>query len=121
MSGQMSYHAGAAAEDIVARLYETQGFVAAKRRWRSDAGEIDLIVTKDRQAVFVEVKKSDNFAKAAQRVSNRQLRRILASAEIYLTQCSDHQVWDARVDVALVDQTGAVEVLENVSIRKSVV
>ncbi|HBN30930.1 MAG TPA: hypothetical protein DD416_06825, partial [Rhodobacteraceae bacterium] len=43
MTGAVSYHSGIAAEAAVARFYEQHGHVIAARRWRSAAGEIDLI------------------------------------------------------------------------------
>jgi len=55
MSGAVSYHAGIAAEAAVARLYETGGTPIAARRWRSAAGEIDLIARNGAEVIFIEV------------------------------------------------------------------
>jgi putative endonuclease len=117
MTGQTSYYAGLAAEDIVARTYAELGFLETKRRWRGPGGEIDLILARDDETVFVEVKKAKDFATAAERITARQLQRIEASANGYLGMQPRGLESSARVDVALVDGIGAVEIIENVTLH----
>lgn len=62
MNGSTSYHAGLAAEDIVAQDYARRDHGIAARRWRGKSGEIDLIAREGDTVVFVEVKKSHSFA-----------------------------------------------------------
>ncbi len=114
MSGANSYYGGLAAEDGVARHYERHGHRIAERRWRTGAGEIDLIAEKDGNVVFVEVKKSRTHARAAERLGRRQIDRITRSAEVYLGTLKDGLNSFARFDVALVDGGGRIEVIENV-------
>ena len=111
--GARSHQAGLAAEDIAARAYQARGGAVMARRWRCPAGEIDLIVDDGEMIVFVEVKKSSDFAQAAARLSERQMRRIYTSAEGYLATSPKGLDGHARFDVALVDGQGAVEILEN--------
>ncbi len=113
MSGAVSYHAGLAAEDIVARHYERQGFALRERRWRNAGGEIDLIFERAGALVFVEVKKARDFAMAAARITRRQIERIYASAGGYLACMPNGMNTDSRFDAALVNGTGAVEIVEN--------
>jgi putative endonuclease len=80
---------------------------------KSAYGEIDLIMTRHRQWVFVEVKCSKTFAQAAARISKYQIKRIQAAAENYLTKKGLWGDVDCRFDAALVDASGNVEVLEN--------
>lgn len=115
MTGRVSYQAGLSAEDIVSRHYAAQGFDERERRWRGPGGEVDLVLSQDGTIVFVEVKKSRDFATAAARITARQLRRIGQSALGYMASLRDGQDSDSRIDVALVDGQGFVEVLENVS------
>lgn len=112
MTGNLSYHQGIAAEQIVAGKYAAAGYHIAAQRERTQAGEIDLILEKEGQVIFVEVKQRKNLASAAQSLSVRQQQRILASADVYLAQNHDLDT-DCRVDVALVDGIGAVHILEN--------
>jgi putative endonuclease len=115
--GQVSHHAGLSAEQCVERHYERQGYRVACRRWRGAGrgagGEIDLIARDGDGVVFIEVKKSRSFARAAERVSQRQMRRIYASAEQFLEREPKGQLTNARFDVALVDGRGGLEIIEN--------
>ena len=116
MSGAVNYHAGLAAEEAVAAHYGSGGYETAARRWRSKAGEIDLIARDGDGFIFVEVKRARDFARAAERVSRRQLGRIWRAAELWLADTPNGTNTKARVDVALVDGSGRIEVLENVLI-----
>ena len=111
--GQRGYLAGATAEDLVARDYETRGYRIAERRWRGAGGEIDLIMRHGAALVFVEVKHSKNHARAVERISQAQIKRIYASAGQYLEHEPAGQLTDARFDVALVGGAGEIEIIEN--------
>ena len=111
-----NYHAGLSAEQAVARDYVDRGARLCETRWRGRCGEIDLILTEGERVVFVEVKKSRTHAAAVQRISARQLGRFLKSAEDYLGQCPNGTLTDARLDVALVDAMGVIEIIPNVSV-----
>ena len=113
MAGQTSYFVGTAAEDCVAMNYAKRGNPTLQRRWRGSAGEIDLIVRDGDDIVFVEVKKSKTFAQAAARLSRRQMDRIYGAASEYIAQEPKGQLTPVRFDVALVDQRGAVQIIEN--------
>jgi len=113
MSGAISYHAGLGAEDAVAEDYRRNGYHLKARRWRGGGSEIDLIFEKDASLTFVEVKKSRSFETAAARLSARQMRRIYSAASAFLAAMPLGQNTDTRFDAALVDATGAVEIIEN--------
>lgn len=113
MSGLTSYLSGLSAEEAVARSYEGGGASVLEHRWRGPCGEIDLIARSGSTIVFVEVKKAKDFATAASRISARQLERIFRSATEYLGRFPLGQDTDARLDVALVDGSGAIEIIEN--------
>jgi putative endonuclease len=111
--GRMNYHAGLSAEDCVAEKYRQRGCEVAQHRWRGASGEIDLVINDAAEVIFVEVKKSSDFARAAQSLSARQMRRIYASAEEYLAGEPKGSLTPARFDVALIDGCGAIEIIEN--------
>ncbi len=113
IAGSVSFHAGQAAELQVAADYERRGFRVMHHRWRGVGGEIDLIARHDNGLVFVEVKKSASFDLAAARISRKQTERILASAAQYLENEPDGQLTNVRFDAALVDGSGAVQIIEN--------
>lgn len=111
--GQMAHEAGQAAELRIAQDYERRGYAIARRRWRGAGGEIDLIARGPDGVVFVEVKQSRDFARAAERLGRRQMDRICASAAQFLADEPKGQLTEMRIDVALVDGTGAFEIIEN--------
>jgi len=113
MSGAASYHAGQAAEEAVARQYERAGATVVARRWRSAAGEIDLIARDGETVIFIEVKQSRSHDRAATHLSGRQMDRIYTSAAIFLGDQPNGLDTDCRFDVALVDETGAIRIIEN--------
>jgi putative endonuclease len=113
MSGSVSYHAGLAAEGLVARHYQMSGRAIAAQRWRGLSGEIDLVARDGAQVIFIEVKQSDTHAHAAEHLSARQMARIYGAAAEFLEGEPAGQLTEARFDVALVDGQGRINVLEN--------
>ncbi len=113
MTGLVGYCAGLSAEESVMRDYLRRGYRLLAQRWRGEGGEIDLIFGQGDAVVFVEVKKSRSFAAAAARLSPRQMQRIYASASGFLGSQPNGLNTDTRFDVALVDDVGALEILEN--------
>lgn len=112
---QCNHLAGLHAEQAVLRHYAERGARVRATRWRGPGGEIDLILSEGETIVFVEVKKSRSHAHAAWRLSQRQIARILASAEAYLGTCPKGLLTDARFDVALVDARGQIDLIPNAS------
>lgn len=113
MRAVTNYHAGRAAEIAVAQSYVHAGAELLNERWRGKAGEVDLILRDDAGLVFVEVKKSKTHARAAESLSRRQQLRIFAAAEEYMGATGQDPFTDMRFDVALMDDRGEIEILEN--------
>ena len=113
MTGAIAHFGGAAAEDCTARFYERSGHSILARRWRGSQGEIDIIARHGASLVFIEVKKSRDFTRAAARISRRQIMRILGSASEFLSGQPLGQGTELRFDVALVDAHGQMEIIEN--------
>lgn len=98
----------------MAAYYLRLGFVVAAQRWRGQAGEIDLIMRDGPLLIFVEVKRAQSFAIAAERISSQQMSRIMAAASEFVAQEPGGQDSEMRFDAALVDGTGQIEIRENV-------
>ena len=111
--GAVAYHSGVAAEVIVEREYLRRGATICNRRYRGSAGEIDLITRQDDDLVFVEIKKARDVSAAAARLGAAQIRRICATAAEFLAGEPLGELTPVRFDVALVDATGTVEIIEN--------
>ena len=112
LRGATSYHAGLAAEDSVARTYVERGGTLLAQRWRGASGEIDLIFRLAEQIVFVEVKQSKTFARAATALSPRQVQRIFNAGSEFLATQPKGQLTPCRFDLAVVDGTGTVQIMQ---------
>jgi putative endonuclease len=79
-----------------------KGYRIAARRWRSAAGEIDIVARRGNLLIFVEVKARSTFDDAAYLVTPRQKQRIAAAAAIWLAEHMDDANRDMRFDAILV-------------------
>lgn len=113
MTGTTSYHGGLAAESIVALTYERDGRPIVNRRWRGRGGEIDLIAKDGEGFIFVEVKKSGDFDRAAQRLRRHQMDRLCATAAEFVGGQPLGQSTEMRFDLALVNASGEVQIIKN--------
>ena len=115
--GRTADRAGRAAEGAVARHYARTGLAVVEARWRGLAGEIDLVLRDgegtEAGLVFVEVKAARGHAEAARALTPRQVARLLEAGAEYLGTQPMGQLTEARFDVALVDRSGRVEIIEN--------
>lgn len=111
--GRRAFCAGMAAEEQVAQHYARRGFGEERRRWRGKRGEIDLVMRDGAALIFVEVKQSRSFERAADSLGARQMARICSAAEEYLAQAPNGQLTESRFDVALVDGRGEIRIIEN--------
>ncbi len=113
MSGLVSYLSGLSAEAAEARHYELSGRHVAATRWRGRGGEIDLVAREGDRVIFIEVKRARTHALAAERLGARQTARICAAASEFVAGEPAGQRTEMRFDVALVDQHGVIEIIEN--------
>jgi len=97
-----AFRLGLSAETRAAALLLMKGYRIVARRWRSPVGEIDLVARRGRVLVFVEVKARVNMDDAAESVTPRQRRRIVAGAEAWLARHPEDARRDIRFDAVLV-------------------
>ena len=95
------------------KSYLDHGFRLLARRWKGQACEIDLILSKDGEVVFVEVKSSRTQSGAAAALKPRQTSRLLASAEHALGYFAKGSLCPMRIDVALVGRDDGISVIPN--------
>lgn len=93
---------GLAAERAAAWLLALKGYRLLDRRYRSPAGEIDLIASRGRRLAFVEVKRRASGADAAWAVLPRQQQRIARAAGHWLARRPAYAGHDIGFDVVLV-------------------
>jgi len=97
-----AFRLGLSAESRAAILLVAKGYRITARRWKTPFGEIDIVARRRRALVFVEVKARERADDAAEAVTERAKRRIIAAAELWLAHHPDDVHCDIRFDVILV-------------------
>ena len=87
-------------EGLAAKFYADQGFEIRARNWRAGRKEIDLIVSREKLLIFVEVKSSTTkkFGHPAERVDRRKQNNLIEAARQYLL-AENIKDYDLRFDV----------------------
>jgi putative endonuclease len=98
----VAFRFGLSAESRAAVYLIAKGYRIVARRWRSPAGEIDIVARRRGTLVFVEVKARERLDDAAEAVIMRQQRRIIAAAQAWLACHPDDVNSSIRFDVVLV-------------------
>ncbi len=94
-------------EELVLNKLLKDGFKLVTKNYRKRFGEIDLIVSKDKLLVFVEVKlRRSNYFDLSEIVTLTKQKRIIKAAKDYISRninFSENKI--LRFDVALVQKT----------------
>jgi putative endonuclease len=103
---------GADGEDQAAAWYVAQGYTVVCRNWRCREGELDLVVRRGRDLVFVEVKTrtTDRFGIPAEAVTAAKQRRLRGLAARYLSDTGT-RAGTLRFDVVAI-LAGDLQVIE---------
>jgi putative endonuclease len=110
--GARSHLTGIAAEEAVCRRYLSAGYALVEARKRCPEGEIDLLLRHGDQLVAVEVKASATHDLACEHATQAQLRRVSLACERCMLEMAEDGICDMRLDLALVDARGMIEVIE---------
>jgi putative endonuclease len=97
-----AFQRGLSAESRAAMVLIAKAYRIVARRWKTPVGEIDIVARRRRALVFVEVKARDTLDAAAEAVTERSQRRIVAAAEFWLSRNPDDANCDIRFDVILI-------------------
>ncbi len=81
-----AYRLGLKAETMAAWWLRAKGYRILARRWKSSAGEIDLVARRGGTIAFVEVKARATRDAAIEAVGPAAQRRILRAADIWLSR-----------------------------------
>ncbi len=93
---------GLLAEYIVIVHYLFRGYFPIKHRWKSKAGEIDIILKRGRSIIFCEVKARSSDFIVEKHVSYTQQQRLTRSAEYFLAINKQLKIKNTRFDLAIV-------------------
>jgi putative endonuclease len=97
-----AFKLGLSAESRAAMFLVAKAYRIVARRWKTPFGEIDIVARRRRTLVFVEVKAREHMDDAAEAVTERSKKRIVAAAELWLAHRPDDAQCDIRFDVILV-------------------
>ncbi len=100
--GQSSYALGVAAESRARQLLESKNYSILAQRYKTKAGEIDLIARRGDHLAFVEVKQRKTQDEAAYSIAPRQQARIALAAEVFLGEHAALAQCTASFDVVLI-------------------
>ena len=75
-------------EQTATEYYRRAGYHVLATNYRCKAGEIDLVVSRGRELVFVEVKsrRDDSYGKPAEAVGPKKMHHLRQTAACYLKQ-----------------------------------
>lgn len=83
---KFNYQQGQAGEEIAQDFLIQKGYQIVQSNWRTRWGEIDLIVQKNEQLIFVEVKlkKGEMFGSPEEMINLSKLEQIKKTAQSFL-------------------------------------
>ncbi|WP_417687259.1 YraN family protein [Roseibium sp.] len=99
---QRAQRRGRFAEILAALSLQLRGWRILKRRYKTRAGEIDLIAKRGKTVAFVEVKARRTREAAMEAVTPASQRRIVKAARIFITEHPKAAFFTLRFDVVIV-------------------
>ena len=102
---QQKHLLGQWAEQTALLFLQSQQYQYVNKNYHSRFGEIDLIVKRDNELVFVEVKarSAGSHAEACEVISYSQQRKIIKTAQFFLQRYPNYYNFDCRFDVICFD------------------
>lgn len=97
-----AYGLGISAETRAAWAMRLTGWRILKTRYKTKAGEIDLIAKRGKVVAFVEVKARRSRAAAMEAVTPASQRRIINAAKIFIAEHPKAAFFTLRFDVVIV-------------------
>lgn len=94
---------GNAGEQVVSDWLESKGYNILARNWRAVSGEIDIIVQKNGEIVFVEVKTllRTNLESLDIIINNKKQAKICRTAKYFLQKNRQYNSMNMRFDVVV--------------------
>jgi len=96
------YRSGLAAERLAELALRLRGYRILARRYRTSAGEIDLITVRRRRIGFVEVKARASLADCQAAITPRGRQRVRRAAALWLAREPAFQGHDLGFDIVFV-------------------
>ena len=96
------YRKGLRAEWFTLAFLTLKGYRFVAARYKTPVGEIDLILRRGKNLVFVEVKARTRIEDAAIAVHVKNQSRVRRAAQLFLNAHPSYQPYQVRFDVVLV-------------------
>ena len=109
-----SYQLGIEAESLVIQYFESLDFCVISQRYKTKFGEIDLILNKNNQIIFVEVKARSRKTTIEEIITKKQLDRNYAAAEFFLSEFPQYSTHDCQFDLMIVYKKKIISHIENI-------
>lgn len=109
-----TYLLGLNAEELVAQHFKSIGFSVLARRYKTKYGEIDLIIQKAQQIIFVEVKARNRHVSIENLLTPKQIQRNYFAAEIFLSKNPQYECYECRFDLIFVQNNKILNHIQNV-------
>src|SRR5262245_17616551 len=92
---------GRRAESFAAWFLRLKGYRVLARRYKTPAGEIDLVMKRGRTIVFVEVKQRPDEVAGLEAVTPAARQRIARAASLWVSRHPAAATLDQRFDIVL--------------------
>ncbi len=106
------YNLGILAEYFVLICYVIRFYQPLHHRYKSYVGEIDLIMKRGKQLVFIEVK-ARKYGIHDGIVSDNQQQRITQAAELFVAKHQQYNGYDIRFDLVIVKPYCLPQIIKN--------
>jgi putative endonuclease len=98
---KIDFRSGIVGEYIAIFLYSIKFYKLLHHRWKSNVGEIDIIMQRGKLLVFIEVK-TRKHGIAESSISKNQRKRIINAANLFIAKNPKYQNFDIRFDLVVV-------------------
>jgi len=109
MKKKTNYKIGHFSEKMALWYLRLKGYHLIKMNYitgrGTGAGEIDLIMKKKNNLIFIEVKKRQNKITAGEAITIIAKKRIAKAAEVFIAKHPSYQSYNVRFDAILFDNT----------------
>jgi putative endonuclease len=108
-------------ERVAASHLEAKGYAILERNWATKEGEIDLIASRGRDLVFVEVrsKRGGNFGKPEESITGRKAAHVRAAVSAYMLEHPESPE-NIRIDAVVIELDAKGRVLRVEQIENAI-
>lgn len=105
---QKSYNLGVFYENIVANFLENKGYKVLFRRFKTNGGEIDLILHNGNKIVFLEVKYRKRILDFEGIITSAKCSKIFICSELFLKQYPQFSVLMPAFEAIFIQQDNTI-------------